>query len=111
MTTFTLAPKGKKCPFGGFTKDCRDLVSEGTCEYWTHIEGRHPLTGETMNEWGCAFAYAWVFAAEAARNAHHARADTLTLRNMIFDPDVRARELAKTDEMKLIEAQTCKSPS
>lgn len=109
--TFALAPKGKKCPFTGFSKDCRSLVSAGTCENWTHIEGHHPQTGQPVSEWGCAFSYAWLFAMEAAKNAHQGRADTLNLRNMIFDPEVRKKELAKADETKLIEAQTCKLPS
>lgn len=111
MTTFKLADKGTKCPFSGFEKDCRQLVVDEVCKNWTHLQGHHPLTGEPMSQWGCAFSLAWMFAAEAAKNAHQGRADTLTLRNMIFDPDVRQKELAKADEAKLLEAQTCKSPS
>lgn len=111
MTTFKLADAGRKCPHTGFSQDCRELVSSGTCDNWTHISGTHPLTGEALNQWGCAFSLTWVFAAEAARCAHHARADTLTLRNMIFDKDVRERELAKSADNQLIEAGTCKSLS
>ena len=110
--SFVLAPKGKKCPFSAFTKDCRDLVTSGDCDdAWQHIQGKHPLTGEDMNEWGCCYKLTWIFAADAARNAHHARADTLTLRNMIFDPETRAKELAKAQDLKTIEAPSCKSLS
>lgn len=98
MSTFILAPKGKKCQFTGFETDCCKLVAEGTCDNWTHIEGHHPLTGQPMNEWGCAFKYAWVFGAEAAKNSHNARAETFDLRNMIFDPAYRAKKLKEDRE-------------
>ncbi len=111
MTGFMLAPKGKKCPFTGFQEDCRDLVTSGKCQdTWQHIQGLNPLTGATMNQWGCAYHFTWLFAAAAAAEAHHSRADTLTLRNMIFDRDVRDRELAKDKDLRTIEDQTCKSP-
>ena len=102
--SFELAPKGKRCPFFGGTADCRDNVTDGTCtDSWQHIAGENPLTGERLNKWGCSLQFAWLFAADAARRANEASKDVETLRNMIFDPVVRAKELAKANTLKTIE--------
>jgi hypothetical protein len=108
MSTFKLAEKGTKCPFSAFEKDCRQLVSDEVCKNWVHLQGHNPLTGEPMSQWGCAFSLSWLFAAEAAKNGLQAQANVQTLRNMIFDPKIRAKQLAadKAAEAKLIEAKT-----
>lgn len=107
MSAFELAPKGKRCPFYGGTKDCRENVIDGTCtDTWLHIAGTNPLTGEAVNKWDCAYRVGWLFAANAEKRAHEAAADVLNLRNMIFDRDYRQRELerAYTESPKAIEA-------
>jgi hypothetical protein len=103
----TLPPKDKMCRFSGFQRKCRDLVCEGSCtDAWQHIQGMHPQTGERLSKWGCCYDFAYLFAIEAAGNAQQARADTLMLRNMIFVPEIRERELSKTDHTKTIEDKT-----
>ena len=103
----TLPPKEKLCRFSGFQRKCRDLVYEGACtDAWQHIQGQHPQTGERLSKWGCSYDFAYLFAIEAAGNAQAARADTLTLRNMIFDPEVRARELGRSEPLPTIEDKT-----
>lgn len=98
-------PKDKLCRFSGFEKKCRDLVVEGKCtDAWTNIQGKHPQTGDPMDRWGCCYDFTYLLAMEAAGKAHHANEAVLTLRNMIFEPDVRQRELAKSAELKTIEA-------
>lgn len=103
--SFELPPKDKLCRFSGFEKSCRELVSSGKCtDAWHHLQGRHPNTGEDMNRWGCCYDFTFLFAMEAARKGHHATASVLTLRNMIFDPNVREKELQKSRDLKTIEA-------
>jgi len=108
MSTFELAAKGKRCPFFGGASDCRDNVIDGTCQdTWTFIRGQNPLTGEHVAKWECAFRMGWMFAADAARRANETAADVETLRNMIFDPEARRKELerARIETTKAIEAQ------
>lgn len=98
-------PKEKLCRFSGFEKSCRQLVMDGKCtDAWTNIQGTHPQSGAPMDKWGCCFELSYLLTLEASRKAHHAAADVERLGSMIFDPDVRARELAKANEMKTIEA-------
>lgn len=107
-----LPPKDKMCKFSGFTKGCRDLVCSGTCtDEWVHITGTDPQTGKQMDFYGCASQWMYKMAMDAARSAHFAGVDVQTLRNMIFDPTVRAKELAKASDMKTIEDNSCKSLS
>lgn len=100
----TLPPKDKSCRFSGFTKSCRELVCSGQCtDAWVNIRGTHPQTGVEMDRFGCSYDWAYLLAMEAARVGTAAEAATLQLRNMIFNPDIRRRELTKGDEIKLIE--------
>lgn len=103
--SFELPNADKFCKFTGFEKKCRELVCSGKCtDNWTNIQGMHPQTGEKLNKWGCSSEFAYLMAMEAARNANASEAASLTLRNMIFDPEVRARELSRASDPKLIEA-------
>ena len=42
---------GKFCPLIG--KDCIGLE----CSWFTEVRGRHPQTGEQIDEWGCAVTW------------------------------------------------------
>ena len=100
-----MPPKDKLCRFSGFNEACLSLVASGKCtDAWVNIQGRHPQSGAPMDRWGCCHDFAYLLAMEAAGKAHHANEATLTLRNMIFDEDVRQQELAKSTELKTIEA-------
>ncbi len=107
MSSFELAPKGRRCPFYCGTKDCRDNVVDGTCENtWTFIRGQNPLTGENVARWDCAYRMGWMFAADAARRANETAADVQILRNMIFDPEARRKELERA---RLVQPETPKA--
>jgi hypothetical protein len=28
-----------------------------TCEWWTHVRGKHPQSEEILDQWGCAIAW------------------------------------------------------
>lgn len=101
-----MPPKDKLCRFSGFVEACLSLVASGKCtDAWVNIQGHHPQSGAPMDQWGCCHDFTYLLAMEAARKAHHANEATLTLRNMIFDgADVRQQELAKSTELKTIEA-------
>jgi|TARA_B100001057_G_scaffold259204_1_gene259397 hypothetical protein len=42
---------GKFCPLIG--KDCIGME----CSWFTQVRGRHPQTGEEIDEWGCAVTW------------------------------------------------------
>ena len=42
---------GKFCPLIG--KDCIGMK----CSWFTQVRGRHPQTGEEIDEWGCAVTW------------------------------------------------------
>ncbi len=41
------------CHKTGFTKKCKTLVVNGTCNRWMHLVGNHPQTGEKLDESRC----------------------------------------------------------
>lgn len=41
------------CHRTGFEKKCRQLVCEGICSRWIHLEGNHPVTGAFFTKADC----------------------------------------------------------
>ena len=48
---------------------------------------------------------------EVLRQSDGTHSAMTQFREMVFNPEYRAKELSKQQDAKLIEAQTCKSPS
>jgi len=47
------AKSGMKCPL--WKKPMKQVCH--TCEWWTHIQGKHPQSNEQLDHWGCAIAF------------------------------------------------------
>ncbi len=48
-----LPNKGVMCHKTGFSKSCRELVTDEACNRWMQIQGNHPNTGEPLNKSMC----------------------------------------------------------
>ncbi len=47
-----------KCHRTGFEKRCRDMVVDCGCRLWVRVTGTDPQTGQPVDHWGCADAWA-----------------------------------------------------
>ena len=80
MAEIPRAAKGRMCPFfkADMSKTCH------TCALWTQIRGKHPQTGELLDEWNCAFAIMPVLMLETSRQARSGAAATESFRNEVL---------------------------
>lgn len=70
---------GKLCPL--LKKDCVGLQ----CSWYTQVRGRHPQTGEEVDEWACAIAWTPILLIETAKEARQGAAATESLRNKVVE--------------------------
>lgn len=102
-----LPPKEKKCHHTGFEKSCRALVAEGSCDRWKFHPGPSPFKFDKKpSEWGCLDDMLWYVAGDAAQQADGSHRATTVMREMIFNPDFRNRQLSAEAEAKQIEDKT-----
>ena len=109
--TFELPDKDKLCHHTAFEKKCRELVCSGTCNRWRSLPGADPFTGKERQAWGCVDDLVLFLQGEVVRQSDVTHSAMTQFREMVFNPEYRAKELSKQQDAKLIEAQTCKSPS
>lgn len=74
---------GKFCPL--IKKDCIGLQ----CSWFMQVRGKHPQTGEDVDEWGCAVTWMPVLLIENSQQQRQTGAAVESFRN----------EVAKTSEM------------
>lgn len=67
--------KKKKCPL--FKAPC----IEHECEWFAHIEGRHPQTGATMDHWACAIPWIPIMIVDGTRQMRGVQAAVESFRN------------------------------
>ena len=67
--------QGKLCPLIG--EDCRQLE----CSWYTKISGKHPQTGEPVEEWGWAVAWIPFLQVDTSKAMNSAGAAIESLRN------------------------------
>jgi hypothetical protein len=76
----------KKIPRGDENLICRwhkQPMSEvcHKCDAWTHLQGRSPNTGETIDDWKCADSWIPILLLEIAQQARSGAAATESFRN------------------------------
>jgi len=54
-----------------------------TCPWWIQVRGRHPQTGEELDRWECAVAFAPLATLEVAKEARQGAAATESFRNNV----------------------------
>ena len=67
--------KGKTCPL--LKKDC---IGHG-CAFYQHLLGRHPQTGEVIDNWDCAFNWHNILLVETSQQTRQAGAAIESFRN------------------------------
>lgn len=65
----------KLCPL--LKKSC---IEHG-CRWWTNVQGRHPQSGEIVNEWACAVELLPILLVNTAQEVRQGAAATESLRN------------------------------
>jgi len=54
-----------------------------TCPRWTHVRGKHPNTGQEIDEWNCSDAIIPTFLLEIAMQVRQGAAATESFRNEV----------------------------
>lgn len=62
-----LPDKNVMCHYTGFTKSCREGVTEHSCQKWVHVQGTHPQTGDHIDKFSCADSVAHLLMIENSR--------------------------------------------
>lgn len=104
-----IAEKGEICPFNG--KDVSKVCHK--CPLYIQVRGRHPQTGQEMDQWGCSFALMPILTIEAAHQTHQTNAAIESFRNEVVKDNQaisNALQIAKQartyhEETKLIEGK------
>ena len=69
------------CHETAFEKRCRDMVVNCYCRKWIQVMGNNPNTGEPINRWDCADAWAPMLAINTAQQARQTAAAVESFRN------------------------------
>lgn len=71
--------QGKYCPL--IKKDCITLQ----CAFYTQVRGKHPQSGEEVDEWACAIAWTPILLINTAMEVRQGAAATESLRNKLVE--------------------------
>ena len=77
MTGKPIAAPGMRCPL--WRKDVSKCCHQ--CAWFTQIRGKHPQTGEHLDQWMCAQVAVVLTTLEVGKATHEAGATTQALRN------------------------------
>ncbi len=66
---------------------------EHNCEWYIQLQGKHPNTGQDINEWGCAMAWMPILLIENAKEVRQGAAATESFRNEMTKQAAIANEL------------------
>lgn len=69
---------GDFCPL--LKRECVQMK----CAWFIQVRGRHPQTGQEVDEWGCSMTWLPVLMIETAQQARQAGAATESMRNEII---------------------------
>ena len=71
------AAKGKVCPL--HKKDMSTVCHK--CPWWTQLRGKHPNTGNPIDEWACAVTFIPILLCENAQESRQTGAAVESFRN------------------------------
>ena len=83
---------GKFCPLIG--KDCIGLE----CSWFTEVRGRHPQTGEQIDEWGCAVTWMPVLLIDNTQQQRQTGAAVESFRNETLNRISSTINMKKIDD-------------
>ena len=117
--TFELPPEDKWCHCAGFERKCRDFVigfhekkADGDvvfhgprCKRWRNLPGVDVFSGVPREQWGCIDDLVLQLQGESNRENKGTHTAITEFREMVINPDYRARQLSQPAP-KLIEGST-----
>jgi hypothetical protein len=89
---------GAQTPHGPADRVCplhRKAMSKvcHVCPLWAQLRGRHPQTGDEIDEWNCSLAMLPALLVNNAQEVRQGAAATESLRNIIDERSRQARRL------------------
>jgi hypothetical protein len=78
-----LPDKDTMCHHTAFEKSCFKMVTECRCRKWVLVQGNNPNTGEPVNRYDCADAWAPFLQIETSQQVRQAGASIDQLRNTV----------------------------
>ena len=77
MKTIPRGPENLICPLHrkAMAKVCH------TCPMWMAIKGKHPQTGEDLDDWNCALVWGPIIAVQQTKEAHTVSRELNIMRN------------------------------
>ncbi len=88
--------QSKFCPL--IKDNCKELG----CSWFTQLRGRHPQTGESIDEWGCAMTWLPVLMIENTKEATGVSASIDSFRNEMVRGQRAVLQAAESGEIKEI---------
>lgn len=76
-----LPDKNKGCPYTGFARSCRSVLSEWDCPKYIRIIGVDPNTGQEVDETGCADGFLPMLLIENSQQQRQTGAAVESFRN------------------------------
>jgi hypothetical protein len=102
-----IAEKGEVCPFNG--KGVEKVCHK--CPMYIQLRGRHPQTGQEIDQWGCSFAFTPILLIENAQQMHQTGAAVESFRNEVVKDNqaisnaLQIASAARMRDPKLIEGK------
>ncbi len=87
---------GKFCPLVG--GDCKQFE----CMFWTQLRGKHPQTGEPLDEWDCAIKWMPILTIENTKQAIEVSASIDSFRNEMVRGQQAVLRMAANGKVKEI---------
>lgn len=90
-----LPPKETMCHRAGFKVRCLDGVTKHGCQLWVSLKGAEPQTGEIVDKYGCADAWAPILQIETTQQVRQLGAAIESMRNEGVKAQAASREAAE----------------
>jgi hypothetical protein len=93
------------CHRTGFTKSCRELVTreKNCCVRWVQIQGKHPQTGEDINECRCADDWNYILLLANGQVTRQTNAAVESLRNETIQHNMAAFHVVQQSILSAID--------
>jgi hypothetical protein len=89
MAQIPQAAPGRVCPL--HQKDVSKVCHK--CPWWTLLRGKHPQTGDDLDEWACSIALLPMLLIENSRTTRSVAAATESFRNEMAGAQAQSAEI------------------
>lgn len=84
-----------KCPYTGFRRACRDIVTTYECPKFINVKGMDPQSGAIIDRYGCADSFMPLLTIENAQMSRQVAASVDALRTELKQADEAATDRAR----------------